>query len=123
MWLSIKTCGPKIFKENFSKSEANGAVLFYTKTPEFSVSQDELFKISEESSVSILFKLAGIRKFSAEYAFESVQVQQFLQRQDLHYDLVINEEFFQESFSMFAYKYKTPLVTISKENHIRKCNV
>ncbi|KAJ6643292.1 UDP-glycosyltransferase UGT5 [Pseudolycoriella hygida] len=78
------------------------------------VSQEELYKISGEFSISILLKMAGIRKFAAEYAFDSLQVQRFLQRQDLHFDLVINEEFFQESFLMFAHKYKTPLVTISK---------
>lgn len=82
----------------------------------FAVSQEELFKISGESPVSMLFKLPGIRKFAAEYAFESASVQKILQRNDLNFDLVINEEFFQESFSMFAYKYKAPLVTISKYN-------
>lgn len=70
-----------------------------------------------------MFKLAGIRKFAAEYAFESAQVQQFLQRDDLQFDLVINEEFFQESFLMFAFKYKTPLVTISKSVQQKKWNL
>lgn len=86
----------------------------FLKLNSFAVSQEELFKISGESPISMLFKLPGIRKFTAEYAFESPNVQQFLQRNDLHFDLVINEEFFQESFSMFAHKYKTPLITISK---------
>lgn len=88
------------------------------KILKISVSQTQLFQIQEKSAVSVLFELAGIRKFAAEYAFESDQVQQFLQRQDLHFDLVINEEFFQESFSMFAFKYKTPLITISKRTII-----
>lgn len=79
------------------------------------MSQEQLFKISGESPISILFKLPGIRKFVAEYAFDSARVQQFLHRNDLHFDLVINEEFFQESFSMFAFKYKTPLVRISEQ--------
>lgn len=70
--------------------------------------------MTEESTVSILYRLAGMRKYAAEYAFESAQVKQFLQRDDLDFDLVINEEFFQESFSMFAHKYNAPLVTISK---------
>lgn len=51
---------------------------------------------------------------SAEHALSSKQVQEFIHRNDLHFDIVINEEIFHDSLLMFAHKYKVPVVTISK---------
>lgn len=31
---------------------------------------------------------------------------------DLHFDVIINEEFFADCFLMFAHKFKAPVVTI-----------
>lgn len=79
----------------------------------FSVTQKQLYEISEESTVYSILKLPGIRKWMVDYALSSDNVKNFIQRNDLRFDLVINEEFFQEAFSVFAYKYKSPLITIS----------
>lgn len=49
-----------------------------------------------------------------DYAFQSANVQQFIHRTDLHFDVVINEEFFGDSFLMFAHKFKAPIVTMCK---------
>lgn len=60
-----------------------------------------------------LFEFPDFLGMIADYSLSSKNVQEFVKRTDLHFDLVINEEFFMESFLMFAHKYKTPLVTIS----------
>lgn len=50
---------------------------------------------------------------SADYALTSANVQAFLKRTDQQFDLVINEEFFHDSYLMFGHKFKAPIVTIS----------
>lgn len=50
------------------------------------------------------------------YAFENPNVQKFIHSTGLHFDLIINEEFFGDSFLMFAHKFKAPIVTICKFN-------
>ncbi|XP_055588577.1 UDP-glycosyltransferase UGT5-like [Uranotaenia lowii] len=50
---------------------------------------------------------------NSQYGLESENVQRFLNRDDLHFDLVVSEQFFQESWLMFAHKYNAPIVTIS----------
>ncbi|XP_062551806.1 UDP-glycosyltransferase UGT5-like [Armigeres subalbatus] len=50
---------------------------------------------------------------TSRYALENYNVQQFINREDLHYDLIVAEQFFQESWLMFAHKFNAPIVTIS----------
>lgn len=50
---------------------------------------------------------------SADYALSSANVQAFMQRSDQQFDVIVNEEFFHDSFLMFGHKFKAPLVTIS----------
>ncbi|XP_058818747.1 UDP-glycosyltransferase UGT5-like [Topomyia yanbarensis] len=47
------------------------------------------------------------------HTFETENVQQFLREEGLRYDLVIAEQFVQEAFLMFGYKYSAPIVTIN----------
>lgn len=56
-------------------------------------------------------------QFSADYALSSANVQAFLKRTDQQFDLVVNEEFFHDSFLMFGHKFKAPIVTISMPLH------
>jgi len=49
---------------------------------------------------------------TTKYAFEHEKVKTFMQRNDLQFDLVIAEQFFQESFLMFAHKYNAPMLTV-----------
>lgn len=51
---------------------------------------------------------------TTEYAFESPNVGRFMKEEGLGYDLVIAEQFAQEAFLMFGYKYRAPIVTISE---------
>lgn len=53
---------------------------------------------------------------SAAHALNNKKVQEFIHRNDLHFDLVINEEAFHDAFLMFAHKFKAPVVTIFKCN-------
>ncbi|XP_062710991.1 UDP-glucosyltransferase 2-like [Aedes albopictus] len=50
---------------------------------------------------------------TSRFGLENTNVQTFLKRDDLQFDLVISEQFFQESWLMFAHKYNAPIVTIS----------
>jgi hypothetical protein len=50
----------------------------------------------------------------SEWGFNDPKVQEFIMKEDLHFDLVISEFFFQESWLMFAHKFKAPIVGISK---------
>lgn len=50
---------------------------------------------------------------TSRFGLENVHVQKFLKRDDLQFDLVVSEQFFQESWLMFAHKYNAPIVTIS----------
>lgn len=47
-----------------------------------------------------------------KHAFESANVQKFIHSTDLHFDVIINEEFFGDSYLMFAHKFKAPIITI-----------
>lgn len=51
---------------------------------------------------------------SSAYALNDKKVHKFIHRNDLHFDLVINEEVFHDAFLMMAYKFKAPVVTICK---------
>ncbi|XP_058056810.1 UDP-glycosyltransferase UGT5-like [Anopheles bellator] len=64
--------------------------------------------------MSILWKL-GLE--TTEHAFESPIVQKFLQTKGLHFDLLIAEQFVQESFLMLAHQYRVPIVTINTLGH------
>lgn len=50
---------------------------------------------------------------TSRHGLENDHVQKFLKRGDLKFDLIVSEQFFQESWLMFAYKYNAPIVTIS----------
>lgn len=47
-----------------------------------------------------------------EHALKSDNVQKFIHSTGLHFDVVINEEFYADSFLMFAHKFKAPIITV-----------
>lgn len=49
---------------------------------------------------------------SASYALSNKNVQEFINRTDLHFDLIVNEEIYHDVFLMFGWKYNAPVVTI-----------
>lgn len=74
--------------------------------------QSRVFEAESSSVLSSLLFLPMIGKGSADHALNSSNVQKFLHDDSQSFDLVINEEFFMESFSMFAYRFNAPLLTI-----------
>lgn len=49
----------------------------------------------------------------SRHGFENENVKFFINRQDLHYDLIFAELFFSESWLMFAHKFNAPIVGLS----------
>jgi glucuronosyltransferase len=59
-----------------------------------------------------LFLYWRVGELTTTHALENIDIQKFIVRKDLHFDLIISEQFFQEAFLMFAHKFKAPIVTI-----------
>ena len=49
---------------------------------------------------------------TTKYGLEHERVQSLINHNDVQFDLVIAEQFFQESFLMFAHKYNAPILTV-----------
>lgn len=69
---------------------------------------------SSYEGIDILFGL-GLK--STQHALNSKNVKNFIKNNRDDFDLILSEQFFQESFLMFAHKYKAPIVTISTYGH------
>lgn len=76
--------------------------------------QTKVFEAESGSDFASLVFLPILGKATAEHALKSFNVQKFIHDDSFSFDLVINEEFFMESFSMFAHKFKAPLLTVCK---------
>ncbi|XP_070496786.1 UDP-glycosyltransferase UGT4-like [Chironomus tepperi] len=64
---------------------------------------------------SVIFKITSLWHFgiaTTQFALESPPVKQFIDEDNSKFDLVISEQFQQESMNMFAHKYNCPLITI-----------
>lgn len=68
--------------------------------------------MGEKSAFKNLPIFPKFSKISSEYGLSDRKVKEFIHRTDLHFDLVINEEFFHDSWLMFSHKFKAPIVTI-----------
>ena len=51
---------------------------------------------------------------STEHALNNVLIKYFVLNDKSHFDLILAEQFFQESLLMFSHKYNAPIVTICK---------
>ncbi|XP_053663360.1 UDP-glycosyltransferase UGT5-like [Anopheles marshallii] len=72
-----------------------------------------LFASSQTSDFDKLFMYWELGFNTSRHGLESENVRQFIRRTDLEFDLVVAEQFFQESWLMFAHKFNAPIVTIS----------
>lgn len=63
------------------------------------------------TSIQLIYTLTRIWN---EYNLKNSNVQKFIHTDGLHFDVIINEEFFNDSFMMFGYKFKAPIVSICK---------
>lgn len=55
--------------------------------------------------------------YSTEHAFKDRNVAAFIKRRDLHFDVVVLEQFFHDSWLLFAHKFNAPIVTIATLGH------
>lgn len=76
--------------------------------------QSTVFAAEDGSIFNNIIMLPMLGKLTADHCLNSTNVQKFLHDESLSFDLVINEEFYMESFSMFAHRFKVPLITICK---------
>lgn len=69
---------------------------------------------SDASAFSSLDVLYLFSKAWNSHALDDKNVQKLINSTGLHFDVVVLEEFFIDSFLMFAFKFKAPVVTICK---------
>jgi glucuronosyltransferase len=60
------------------------------------------------------FVYYGIGTSTTEHALQNKRVQDFIQRTNDSFDVIVAEQFYQEAFLMLAHKYKAPFVTVGK---------
>ena len=58
---------------------------------------------------------------STEHALNNGPIKNFVLNDKSHFDLILAEQFFQESLLMFSHKYQAPIVTICKIKIIIIC--
>lgn len=66
------------------------------------------------NQIGMLFTYWSMGLASTEHALNSKAVKDFIRKDKTKFDLILSEQFFQESMLMFAHKYKAPIVTLSE---------
>lgn len=69
---------------------------------------------ADSSAFTAIRDLYTLTRIWNEYNLENRNVHKFIHSTGLHFDVVISEEFFNDSFLMFAHKFKAPIITICK---------
>lgn len=59
---------------------------------------------------------------STEHALKTSAVQNFIRNDNSQFDLILAEQFFQESLLMFSHKYEAPIITISEHSYKKVIN-
>lgn len=75
--------------------------------------QKKIFAAQTKSARHLL-EITEIGERRAEISFNSPDVQRFLHRNDLNFDLVLIDEIQLDSFLMFGHKFKAPIIIICK---------
>lgn len=78
----------------------------------FKVPMKDAFKRSDESYFAKVQTYEKLCTPSSDHGLNTENVQKIIHSQNMHFDLVINEDMFHESWMMFAHKFNTPIVTI-----------
>lgn len=68
--------------------------------------------MNENSPFTSVEQRGSFLNMMNDYSLNNVNVQKLIHSTDLHFDVVINEEFWADSFLMFAHKFKAPIITI-----------
>lgn len=106
-----------MYLSNCTMREQHFCSWFYCCCSKFhavSVSTSDLIKMSSNSALTSIIMMATFPHAMNAYIFENPNVQKFIKSTDLHFDVIVAEEFYSESLYMLAHKHKAPLVTICK---------
>lgn len=63
----------------------------------------------------MLFFRSGL--LSTEHAFKDPKVQNLIKPNNLHFDVIVMEQFFHDGWLLFSHRYKAPIVTIGTLGH------
>ncbi|KAI8130126.1 hypothetical protein FF38_01733 [Lucilia cuprina] len=74
--------------------------------------KENIFKMRFASDFQNLQMWWHVGLLTSEFALNNTKVKSLIASHDKQFDLVILEQFFHESFLMFAHKFKCPIVTI-----------
>ncbi|CAD7000184.1 unnamed protein product [Ceratitis capitata] len=74
--------------------------------------RENIFKMHFTSDFENLQMYWHVGLLSSEHALNDPKVKTLIASKDLEFDLVILEQFYHESFLMFAHKFKCPIVTL-----------
>lgn len=80
------------------------------------MSADDLFKGAKQDDFNNIAFYELVTYATGVYGLNHSNVQKVIHSNDLHFDLVINEEMFHEAWLMFGYKFNAPVVTICKNS-------
>lgn len=78
------------------------------------VKEEDLFKWSSKSPFVTYIISVMFVKNSNIHGFENEKVQEFIHSKDQHFDLVLLQETFHDSYLMLAHKFKAPVALICK---------
>lgn len=92
--------------------------LFYLLYP---VTPEDVYKSTYNTDFSNVKLFASAGRLCSYYGLKDPKVQELIRSKNLDFDLVINEQMFQESWLMFGYKFNAPLITISKQSSVSDC--
>ncbi|XP_067626225.1 UDP-glucosyltransferase 2-like [Eurosta solidaginis] len=74
--------------------------------------RENIFKMHFTSDFENLQMYWHVGLLSSEHALSDPKVKSLIASKDLEFDLIVLEQFFHESFLMFAHKFKCPVVTL-----------
>lgn len=69
------------------------------------------------SPVKTIADFKNFPKLWNSYNWESATVQKLIHDTELHFDVILNEEIFGDSFLMFAHKFNAPIITVCSLGH------
>lgn len=87
---------------------------FFVHHKKISGSQSQLLDGFGGSAFATISMLAFFPKMTNEYNLQTEAVQKLIHSKDLHFDVIVMEDFFSESYLAFAHKFNAPVVKICK---------
>lgn len=88
----------------------------------FAVDPAVLFKKQYDNKFQMILQYWMIGIASTEHALKTSAVHNFIHDDNSKFDLIIAEQFFQESLLLFSHKYQAPIITISEHSYYKVIN-